>query len=225
MLRCTVSLLTLAIVPMACVADDPTPARGADDPTPARGAAALLDPGGRLPQADPIPFTCGYALPGFGCNNGRGHIDITSGNLASAIAACHAMQPPSLPDFCYVIDVQGGGPTDASVCAAAGGSWRSGNSCCNFLGSVSCPATYTCGYALSGFGCNNGRGHIDLHADTMSAAITACHAAQPASLPDFCHVKHAEGAAPTDPTQCAAGGGSWRASSLCCNFQGTLSCP
>lgn len=216
MLRCTVSLLALAIVPMACVDDDPTPAR--DD-------AVRIDPGGRSPQADPIPFTCGYALPGFGCNNGRGHIDIASTNLVSAIAACHAQQPVSLPDFCYVIDVQGGGPTDASLCASAGGSWRSGNSCCNFLGSVSCPATYTCGYALPGFGCNNGRGHIDLHADTMSAAIAACHAAQPASQPDFCYVKHAEGATPTDPTQCAAAGGSWRASSLCCNFQGTLSCP
>lgn len=215
--RCVISLLALALLLVACVDDEPTTTR--------HTAALVETGGGPTTQADSVPFTCGYALPGFGCDNGRGHVDISATNLTNAIAACHTVQPPSQTDFCYVIDVQGGGPTDASLCTVAGGSWRSSNSCCNFLGSVSCPATYTCGYALAGFNCNNGRAHIDLHAATMSAAISACRAAKPVSQPDFCYVMHAEGATPTDPTQCAAGGGSWRPASSCCNFKGSSSCP
>ena len=84
-------------------------------------------------------YTCGYALPGFGCNNGRASTTLLAADMTAAISACHIAQPPNLPDFCYVLDRDGAAPSDASQCAAAGGSWRPGNSCCNFFGSVSCP--------------------------------------------------------------------------------------
>lgn len=84
-------------------------------------------------------YLCGYALPGFGCNNGRASTGVVVADMTAAVSACHIAQPPNLPDFCYVLDRDGTAATDASQCAAAGGSWRPGNSCCNFLGSVSCP--------------------------------------------------------------------------------------
>ncbi len=84
-------------------------------------------------------YTCGYALPGFGCDNGRSHADVTAPDMATAIATCHAVQPPDRPDFCYVIDASGAAATDASECTAAPASWRPGNNCCNFFGTLSCP--------------------------------------------------------------------------------------
>lgn len=93
------------------------------------------DPGANAPL-----YTCGYALLGFGCNNGRSHLLVNAVDMTTAVTACHLAQPADHPtDFCYVMDNQGTAPTDASECAAAGGSWRPGNSCCNFLGSTSCP--------------------------------------------------------------------------------------
>ena len=84
-------------------------------------------------------YACGYALPGFGCNNGRASTSVTAADMTAAVAACHIAQPPNLPDFCYVLDRDGTAPTDAAQCAAAAGSWRPNNSCCNFFGSTSCP--------------------------------------------------------------------------------------
>jgi hypothetical protein len=59
--------------------------------------------------------------------------------MTTAVTACHLAQPPDRPDFCYVLDAEGTTPTDASQCAAVGGSWRPTNSCCNFFGTTSCP--------------------------------------------------------------------------------------
>jgi hypothetical protein len=84
-------------------------------------------------------YTCGYALPDFGCDNGRTHADITAPDMTTAIATCHAVQPPDRPDFCYVIDRNGAAATDESECTAASASWRPGNDCCNFFGTLSCP--------------------------------------------------------------------------------------
>jgi cysteine-rich repeat protein len=84
---------------------------------------------------------------------------------------------------------------------------------------------YVCGYAIAGFRCDNGRDHADLFADTMSLAVAACHAVQPPATPDFCYVIDFDGATASDPTQCAAAGGTWRPTNSCCNFLGTLSCP
>ncbi|RKH08374.1 hypothetical protein D7V97_19700 [Corallococcus sp. CA053C] len=176
-------------------------------------------------QADLMRYSCGYALAGYACNNGRSHVDIYAANMEAAIAACHAAQPPTYPDFCYVIDTGGVWWSDEAYCQAASGSWRPANACCNFMGNVSCAVQYRCGYALAGYGCNNGRGSILISAPDMTTAISTCRASQPASLPDFCYVNHAGGVAPTDPTQCAAVGGSWRPNSECCNFRGSLSCP
>ncbi|HEX3479666.1 MAG TPA: hypothetical protein VHT91_31800 [Kofleriaceae bacterium] len=84
-------------------------------------------------------YTCGYALPNFGCDNGRTHADITAPGMTTAIATCHVVQPPDRPDSCYVIDASGAAAADESDCTAASASWRSGNSCCNFFGTLSCP--------------------------------------------------------------------------------------
>ena len=59
----------------------------------------------------------------------------------------------------------------------------------------------------------------------MTAAVSQCHIAQPASLPDFCNVIDLDGAAASDPSQCAAQGGSWRPNTKCCNFVGSVTCP
>jgi hypothetical protein len=84
-------------------------------------------------------YTCGYALPGYGCDNGRDHRFVVAADLTAAIPACRAAQPATEPDFCYVIDGDGGTASDVSECSAASASWRSGNSCCNFMGTLSCP--------------------------------------------------------------------------------------
>jgi hypothetical protein len=84
-------------------------------------------------------YTCGYALPGYGCDNGRDHRFAVAADMTAAITACRAAQPATEPDFCYVIDTDGGTSTDVSECSAASASWRSGNNCCNFLGTLSCP--------------------------------------------------------------------------------------
>lgn len=96
---------------------------------------SISGPGGTVGRN----YQCGYALAGYGCNNGRANTVIVSADMTSAISACRIAQPPNLPDFCYVLDRDGTAPTDAQQCGAAGGSWRPGNSCCNFLGSTSCP--------------------------------------------------------------------------------------
>jgi hypothetical protein len=92
------------------------------------------DPGANAPL-----YTCGYALPGFGCDNGKSSLRVNAADMTTAVTACHLAQPADRPDFCYVIDAQGTAPSDASDCAATGGSWRPGNSCCNFFGTTSCP--------------------------------------------------------------------------------------
>lgn len=84
-------------------------------------------------------YTCGYALPGYGCNNGRTHTFVDAFDMASAITKCHAVQSSQYPDFCYVIDSAGTAATDAAQCGSAAGSWRPKNSCCNFKGTLSCP--------------------------------------------------------------------------------------
>lgn len=84
-------------------------------------------------------YTCGYALPGYQCNNGRNHAFVVAADMTAAIAACHAAQPASYTDFCYVIDADGGTSSDTNECTAASASWRPTNSCCNFLGTTSCP--------------------------------------------------------------------------------------
>lgn len=231
MRRGTVSfflLCALSLLVVACAAGDDleviaeTPEAAAPPAAVRVEAAAVI-----TPQADLVRYSCGYAISGFGCDNGRGHVDVFAASMQDAISACRASQPPSLPDFCYVLDTQGGTSSDAIQCGAASGSWRPGTSCCNFFGTVSCPAQnpqYRCGYALSGFGCNNGRGSVLLFAANMQAAITACHAAQPASLPDFCYVRPTASPTVLDPGQCAMLGGTWRTASTCCNFLGSVSC-
>ena len=84
-------------------------------------------------------YTCGYALPGHNCDNGRNHAFVVAADMTAAIAACHAAQLPGYTDFCYVIDSDSGTSTDVSECMAASASWRPGNSCCNFKGTLSCP--------------------------------------------------------------------------------------
>jgi len=84
---------------------------------------------------------------------------------------------------------------------------------------------YRCGYAQAGFGCNNGRGSSVLLAADMTSAISQCHIAQPANLPDFCYVLDADGATASDQSQCVAQGGSWRPNTSCCNFVGSVACP
>ena len=84
-------------------------------------------------------YACGYALPGYGCDNGRNHAFVDAADMTAAITACHAAQLPGYTDFCYVIDSDGGTSTDVSECSAASASWRSGNNCCNFMGTLSCP--------------------------------------------------------------------------------------
>jgi C1q domain-containing protein len=84
-------------------------------------------------------YTCGYAAPGNRCDDGRSSTTIFAADMASAIAACHAADQAAMKDFCYVKDRDGTAPTDASQCSAASASWRPANSCCNFMGTASCP--------------------------------------------------------------------------------------
>lgn len=92
-----------------------------------------------IPMPTSRRYLCGYALPGFGCNNGRSHTVLDAVDMTSAITACHVAQPADRPDFCLVLDQTGTAATDERQCTAAGGSWRPASVCCNFLGSVSCP--------------------------------------------------------------------------------------
>lgn len=99
----------------------------------------LTDPGivdGGPPGRE---YRCGYAMPGFNCNNGRSHLAVVAPDMTSAISMCHAVQPMPTLDFCYVIDDGGAGSTDADQCATASGSWRPNSTCCNFEGTLSCP--------------------------------------------------------------------------------------
>lgn len=110
------------------------------------GCSPLLDLGEVTPvdggtdvKAADRNYQCGYAMPGFDCNNGRSHALVVAPDMTSGIAMCHTVQPMPTLDFCYAIDSDGAASTDASQCAAAAGSWRPGNSCCNFKGTLSCP--------------------------------------------------------------------------------------
>ena len=117
-----ISLLVLSMSSTACSAIlDLTDAALADAALPGRG------------------YRCGYAMPGFACNDGRSHLSVVAPDMTSAISVCHAMQPMPAMDFCYVIDEAGAASTDANQCAAASGSWRPNSICCNFEGTSSCP--------------------------------------------------------------------------------------
>ena len=172
-------------------------------------------------------YACGYALPGYNCDNGRRSAFITASSLRDAVALCPSSQPAGYTNFCYTLATDGGIAADPGECAAIGGSWRPGNSCCNFRGTLSCPATrtYGCGYALPGYNCNNGRTHAFINASSMTAAVAACPAARPAGYTDSCYVLDSTGGTAADAVGCAAAGGSWRPGNSCCNFKGTLSCP
>jgi hypothetical protein len=93
--------------------------------------------GGCVPTAR--HYACGYAMAGWNCNNGRNHVNITASDMTEAIAKCHSVQLSGYPDFCYVIDTDGAVASDTGECTAGAGSWRPGNSCCNFKGTLSCP--------------------------------------------------------------------------------------
>ncbi len=84
-------------------------------------------------------YRCGYALPGYQCNNGRRSTLVQVKNILQAVSACRAAQFPGYTDRCYILNSDGFFPQDVSGCFLIGGSWRSGNNCCNFKGSLSCP--------------------------------------------------------------------------------------
>lgn len=84
-------------------------------------------------------YVCGYAKPGNNCNNWRSSKSITAASMSAAIPACRAAPIPGYTDFCYTRNPAGAAPSDATQCTAAGGSWRPGNACCNFKGTLSCP--------------------------------------------------------------------------------------
>jgi hypothetical protein len=99
-------------------------------------------PNGTVCSATSRRYVCGYALPGYNCNNGRRSASIQVSSMSVAIPQCRNTRPAgyaSYTDFCYVIDADGAAPTDSTQCAAAGGSWRPKNNCCNFKGTLSCP--------------------------------------------------------------------------------------
>jgi len=120
-------------------------------------------------------YTCGYALPGYNCDNGRNHAFVVAADMTSAIAACHAAQLSGYTDFCYVIDTDSGTSTDVSECMAASASWRPGNSCCNFKGTLSCPAI--CG---DGF-CNGTESASTCPADCAYCGDGICNGSETAS--------------------------------------------
>jgi hypothetical protein len=220
------ALFALAAIVPACDAADPE----LDDD--ALATAELHDDAFSTTEYDPElaanrTFVCGYALPGYNCDNGRRSAYVTAANLTAARAACPASQPAGYTDFCYVSAADGGMSSDVTECSASSGSWRPGNSCCNYKGTKSCPVTrrYTCGYALPGYNCNNGRRSATITATDMTAALTACPASQPAGYTDFCYVIDADGGTAADTLDCTDASGSWRPGNSCCNFMGTLSCP
>ena len=84
-------------------------------------------------------YVCGFAKVGKNCNNWRNSKHIPVASMSAAIPACRASPIPGYTDFCHVINLAGAAPADATQCAAAGGSWRPRNACCNFKGTLSCP--------------------------------------------------------------------------------------
>jgi hypothetical protein len=84
-------------------------------------------------------YDCGYAAPNNNCDNGRSSLDTIAPDMTTAIAECKRLKSMPTLDFCYVKDLDGLAPTDASECTAASGSWRPAHSCCNFEGTLSCP--------------------------------------------------------------------------------------
>lgn len=138
-------------------------------------------------------YSCGYAMSGYNCDNGRNHALVNAVDMTAAIAACHAAQLPGYPDFCYVIDSTGGTSSDISECTAGSGSWRSGNNCCNFKGTLSCPASCTpktscyagdCGYVSNNCGgtiycgiCGGGGGGGCFKSDGANLLPVPCPAA------------------------------------------------
>lgn len=84
-------------------------------------------------------YHCGWALPGYGCDNGRRSRTVEVANMAAAFPACRSVQFPGYTDSCYVLALDGEAPTDRASCASAGGSWRPRNNCCNLRGTLSCP--------------------------------------------------------------------------------------
>lgn len=100
----------------------------------------LVDDASVDAQALPRNYWCGYAMPSFNCDNGRSHVQITALDMTSGIAMCSAAKPMPNLDSCHVIDLDGAAPSDESQCQAATGTWRPATSCCNFKGTLSCPA-------------------------------------------------------------------------------------
>jgi len=84
-------------------------------------------------------YWCGYAMPGFHCDNGRSHVTVVALDMTSGVAMCRVAKPMSNLESCHVIDLDGAAPTDPTQCTAASGSWRPSNNCCNFEGTLSCP--------------------------------------------------------------------------------------
>jgi len=112
--------------------------------------------------------------------------------------------------------------TDTQNCGSCGNVCPSGQVCT----SGSCmPRHFVCGYATSGNNCDDFRTSIGITATDMNDAITQCQAMLPSGK-DFCYTKNDVAADyPNDSSQCSSDGGSWRPTSSCCNFLGTLSCP
>jgi hypothetical protein len=84
-------------------------------------------------------YVCGFAKAGQNCNNWRVSKSTPQSSMAAAIPACRAAPVPGYTDFCYTRNSSVAAPADATECAAAGGSWRPKNACCNFKGTLSCP--------------------------------------------------------------------------------------
>jgi hypothetical protein len=97
-----------------------------------------------IPATPTVDFprraTTGVAMRrrGNGCDNFRFSSPLVSANMTTAVASCGAAKPTTA-EMCYVLDESGATIPDVSNCVAASGSWRPRNSCCNFLGTLSCP--------------------------------------------------------------------------------------
>ncbi len=85
-------------------------------------------------------FHCGYAAPGNNCDNRRRSQPLIAPDMTAAIAACKQHKPKPDQDFCYVKDDDGPAAMDQGQCMAASGSWRPDDSCCSFMGTLSCSA-------------------------------------------------------------------------------------
>jgi hypothetical protein len=84
---------------------------------------------------------------------------------------------------------------------------------------------YLCGYAMSGYNCDNGRHSVKITATGMTAAIATCKSQVPSGYPDFCYAQALDGVTNSDISECTAAPASWRKGNSCCNVKGTLSCP